>query len=114
MEPPGGFLPGPDMRHVIPAIVALICSGAPLSAWAQGTGANVSVTAPLEQQFAGDLTALHDKVVALAQAIPADRYSWRPATDVRTVSQILMHMAGEWFYLCPRSIAARPPADFGE
>ena len=71
------------------------------------------ITAPLEQQFAGDLTALHDKVVALANAIPAEKYSWRPSTEVRTVSQVLMHMVGEWFYLCPLSVAAKPPADFG-
>jgi uncharacterized damage-inducible protein DinB len=101
------------MRRVLPAIVALTCSIAPLSAPAQGTGANVSVTAPLEQQFAGDLTALHDKVVALAKAIPAEKYSWRPAPDVRSVSQVLMHMVGEWFYMCPRVIVAKPPADFG-
>jgi uncharacterized damage-inducible protein DinB len=101
------------MRRVLLAIVALVYAGAPISALAQATGANVSVTGPLEQQFAGDLTALHDKVHALARAIPAEKYSWRPATDVRTVSQVLMHMVGEWFYLCPRALVARPPADFG-
>jgi uncharacterized damage-inducible protein DinB len=73
----------------------------------------VPVTAPLEQQFAGDLSSLRDKVVALAQAIPPEKYSWRPATQVRTVSQVLMHMAGEWFSLCPRAVGAKPPADFG-
>jgi len=79
---------------------------------AQGAG-TVPITAPLEQQFAGDLTLLREKVVALAQAIPADKYSWGPAAGVRTVSQVLTHMAGEWFYLCPLSVAAKPPADFG-
>ncbi|HEY9229690.1 MAG TPA: DinB family protein [Gemmatimonadaceae bacterium] len=73
----------------------------------------VSITAPLDSQYAGALTALHDKVVALANAIPADKYSWRPAEPVRTVSQLLMHIAGEWFYLCPLSVASKPPADFG-
>lgn len=24
-----------------------------------------------------------------------------------------MHLAGEWYYLCPLSVGARPPADFG-
>ena len=100
------------MHLVLLAIVALICSSAPRYALAQGASANVPVTAPLEQQFAGDLTALHDNVVALAKAIPAEKYSWRPANDVRSVSQVLMHMVGEWFYMCPRVIVAKPPADF--
>lgn len=81
--------------------------------FAQQSGAIVSITAPLDSQYAGALTAIHDKVLSLANAIPAEKYSWRPSPDVRTVSQVLMHIAGEWFYLCPVSVAGKPPADFG-
>ena len=101
------------MRHVIVAVAVAMGTGNAAPVHAQGAGTAVPITAPLEQQFAGDLTLLREKVVALAQAIPADKYSWRPATEVRTVSQVLTHMAGEWFYLCPLSVAAKPPADFG-
>lgn len=101
------------MRRVAITITATFCFSAPFSARAQDPGERVPITAPLEQQYAGDLTVLHAKVVALAQAIPAEKYSWRPATEVRTVSQVLMHMAGEWFFMCPRSIGAQPPSDFG-
>lgn len=31
---------------------------------------------------------------------------------LRTVSQVLMHVAGEWYYFCPRSVGARPPDGF--
>jgi len=79
---------------------------------AQQGGAQVGATAPLESQYAGDLTALHDKVVALAEAIPADRYTWRPSDEVRTISQLLMHLAGEWYYLCPVSVGGKAPAEF--
>jgi hypothetical protein len=51
--------------------------------------------------------------MALAEAIPADRYAWRPSEQVRTVAQLLMHLAGEWYSLCPRSVGSTPPADFG-
>jgi uncharacterized damage-inducible protein DinB len=101
------------MRHAIVAmVVGLVAAGA-TSARAQGSSTPVSITAPLEQQFAGDLTLLREKVVALAKAIPADKYSWKPAAEVRTVSQVLMHMVGEWFYLCPQAVASKAPADFG-
>ena len=79
----------------------------------QSSGATVSLTAPLDSQYAGALTALHDKVLALANAIPADKYTWRPSEQVRSISQVLMHIAGEWYYICPISVAAKPPADFG-
>jgi uncharacterized damage-inducible protein DinB len=79
---------------------------------AQPGGAQVSPTAPLEHQYAGDLSALHDKVMALAEAIPADRYGWRPSEGVRSISQLLMHLAGEWYYLCPVSVGGKAPPDF--
>ncbi len=99
-------------RHRL-TIIALSLVAGPCTARGQESGARVPITAPLEQQFAGDLTALHDKVVALAEAIPSEKYSWRPSTDVRSVAQVLMHIAGEWYFLCPRSIAEPPPPDFG-
>jgi uncharacterized damage-inducible protein DinB len=38
-------------------------------------------------------------LVALAEAIPADKYTWRPAPGVRSVSEVLMHIALSNFYL---------------
>ncbi len=67
----------------------------------------------LHSEYRADLTLVHDKLLALAEAIPADKYSWRPSPDVRTVSEVLMHVAGEWYYICPISVAGKPPADFG-
>jgi uncharacterized damage-inducible protein DinB len=101
------------MRRTFLTTLALAFSAFGISTSAQSVGTDVPITAPLERQFAGDLTLLHDKVVALAQAIPAEKYSWRPGAEVRTVSQVLMHIVGEWFYMCPLAVAAKPPADFG-
>jgi uncharacterized damage-inducible protein DinB len=64
-------------------------------------------------EYRADLTLVHDKVVAMAEAIPAEKYAWRPAPDVRTVSEVLMHVAGEWYSICPMSVGGKPPADFG-
>jgi uncharacterized damage-inducible protein DinB len=79
---------------------------------AQSSGTQVPITAPLEQQHAGALTVVHDKVLALANAIPAEKYSWRPAPEVRSISEVLTHVAGEWLMLCPRSVGSKPPPDF--
>ena len=38
-------------------------------------------------------------LVAMADAIPADKYGWRPAPGVRSVSEVLMHVAQSNFYL---------------
>lgn len=79
---------------------------------AQRTSANVSITAPLDSQFVGDMTVMHDKVLALANAIPAEKYNWRPASDARSISQVLTHIAGEWLVLCPRSVGRKEAPGF--
>ena len=63
--------------------------------------------------YVADMDTLHAKVVALANAIPAEKYSWRPTKDVRTVSEVFMHVAGEWYFFMPRAFAGNAPADFG-
>jgi len=41
-----------------------------------------------------DLQQLQEKYVGLAQAIPAEKYTWRPADGVRSVSELLLHVSG--------------------
>ena len=69
--------------------------------------------AHVREQYLADLDTVHAKVMALANAIPADKYAWRPAPGVRSVSETLMHVAGEWYFFTPMSVAAKAPADFG-
>ena len=38
-------------------------------------------------------------LVSMAEAIPAEKYGWRPAPGVRSVSEVLMHVAQANFYL---------------
>lgn len=67
----------------------------------------------VRDRYLADLDTVHAKILALAEAIPAEKYSWRPAPGVRSVSEVLMHVAGEWYFYGPRSVAADPPAHFG-
>lgn len=67
----------------------------------------------LRDRYLADMDTVHAKVMALANAFPPDKYSWRPAQGVRSVSEVLMHVASEWFYYGPLSVGAKPPADFG-
>ncbi len=50
------------------------------------------------------------KLTKLAQAIPAEKYTWRPAKGVRSVSEVFLHVAGGNYFLSSK-IGAEPPAD---
>jgi uncharacterized damage-inducible protein DinB len=74
---------------------------------------DAKTTAFLRDRYVADMDSVHAKIMALAAAIPADKYSWRPAAGVRSVSEVLMHLASEWMYYAPMSVGGKPPADFG-
>ena len=57
---------------------------------------------PLEglwQGYDGEWVHVSRQLVALAEAIPAEKFAWRPAPGVRSTSEVLMHIAMANFYL---------------
>jgi len=50
-----------------------------------------------------------DKLVRLAEAMPAEKYTWRPMEGVRSVSEVFLHAAAGNFSI-PRRIGATVPA----
>jgi len=51
---------------------------------------------PLEgvwQGYDGEWLHVSRQLVALAEAIPAEKYSWRPGPGVRSTSEVIMHIA---------------------
>ena len=69
--------------------------------------------AHIRDQYMADLDTVHVKILALAKAIPAEKYEWRPAPGVRSIAEVLTHIAHEWYFFVPMSLAAKPPANFG-
>jgi uncharacterized damage-inducible protein DinB len=57
-------------------------------------------TAPsydLKAQAALDLADLQKKFTGLAEAIPAEKYSWRPEAGVRSINELFLHVAAAGF-----------------
>jgi uncharacterized damage-inducible protein DinB len=64
--------------------------------------------------YDGEWLHVSQQLIALAEATPADKFSWRPAPGVRSVSEVYMHIVEANFYLL--SVAGGPkfPADYKE
>lgn len=62
--------------------------------------------------FLADYERSTQKVVDLAEAIPAEKFGWRPAEGVRTVSEVLMHVAGANFFI-PSGLGVAMPEGIG-
>ena len=77
---------------------------------AQDAAPNREAAVEVRKQFLADLDTLQSKFVALAQAFPADKYSWRPAPGVRSVGEAFMHVASEFYVYAPPAARRPPPA----
>src|ERR1700761_9286024 len=103
------------LRHS-PAFVLLV--GFPLATAvlspAQTSAAPSATSAPVSgarAEFLNELKTQEDKFVSLANAIPADKYTWRPAEGVRSISEVFLHVAAANFNL-PKLIGVPPPPGF--
>lgn len=59
--------------------------------------------------FTADFDAVSQKLVDLAEAVPAESYSWQPAEGIRSVSEVYMHIAIANYFLA--SIFDVPPPE---
>jgi uncharacterized damage-inducible protein DinB len=54
------------------------------------------------------LDTLQERIVSLAEAMPQEKYTWRPAEGVRSVSELYVHIAGANFGLASTFGATAP------
>lgn len=77
---------------------------APLALTAQS-----APTAPVVVDLMKDIDQVQQKFVALAKATPPEKLSWRPAAGVRSVGEVLLHVASD-NYLLPFGFGVAIPA----
>ena len=63
----------------------------------------------LRSEFLANYDDTTKKIISLAEAIPAEKYGWRPADGVRSVSEVFVHIAGANFMI-PTAVGVKPPA----
>ena len=98
-------LPSSMQRLGVITLAALALVGAPRLAAAQD-----AASAEARKAYLGQLEELHGKFLQLAEAFPANKYSWRPAPGVRSVGEAFMHVASEYYVFTPMAYgAARSP-----
>jgi uncharacterized damage-inducible protein DinB len=71
-------------------------------------------TAPsydMKAQSLQDLDGMHKQFVSLANAIPQEKYSYRPAEGVRSIAEVFLHIANA-NYNIPNAIGGALPAAF--
>jgi uncharacterized damage-inducible protein DinB len=94
MRPPTSIL---APRSALVALLSVVLAALPASAQS------------LQSELALDVRAVGEKYVALARAMPADSYDWRPSEGVRSVGEVFTHVAGANLGLPMQFMGVMPP-----
>jgi uncharacterized damage-inducible protein DinB len=92
-------------RHIL-----LIAAAAILSALAVASyrAAAQDIPPELGQGWAPEFALTSRQLLQLAEATPAEKYSWRPAPGVRSISEVYMHIAIANLWLLQQAGAPSP------
>ncbi|HJU64670.1 MAG TPA: DinB family protein [Gemmatimonadaceae bacterium] len=86
----------PKLRSTLLAATAIAAYSLPAAAQQAGGAQQAgNVTTDLSL----DVGQAEKKFMDLARAIPADKYGWRPGQGVRSVGEVLMHVAADNYLL---------------
>jgi uncharacterized damage-inducible protein DinB len=86
---------------------SLICSlGAQVNPYKDGTPG----ISGYRSEILAEVTIQEDKFLRLAEAIPADKYNWRPAPDARSFAEVFLHVAAANYNLY-KLVGTPPPAN---
>lgn len=88
------------------ACLAALCLTLPVRP-AAAEGADVRADAIANMMDAGD------KVIELAGAVPAAKWSWRPSKGVRSTGEVYLHVA-QGNYMLGMLLGAKPPVSMAE
>jgi uncharacterized damage-inducible protein DinB len=100
-------------RVWITLVALTLLSTFSIAGFAQATAA-AEKAAPAASAFRTDfnkqLNNLEKQIVGLAEAIPQEKYTWRPAEGVRSISEAYLHIAAGNYGIA-RAAGVKPPAD---
>ena len=89
-------------KSFLASLLAFVCVGLVAGALAQTSysapTASADQTAPsydMKAQSLVDLERVQKKIVDLAQALPNEKFTWRPTADSRSFAEVFLHVAGE-------------------
>jgi uncharacterized damage-inducible protein DinB len=101
------------MKRTLSVLVLLILTAGAIHAAAQVNPYKDGTprVAGYRSEVLAEVMVQEDKFTRLAEAVPADKYTWRPAPDVRSFSEVFLHVAAANYNIY-KLVGTPPPAGF--
>ena len=99
------------MRRLATAILFAICAITllPHRTAAQDKPATTPAVSGARGEFLAEVAYYEERYMRLAEAVPAEKYSWRPAEGVRSIGEVYAHIAAANYGLA-RALGTPLPA----
>ena len=68
-------------------------------------------TSGFRAEYLKQVDAVAEKLIELAEAVPAEKYNWRPAEGIRSMGEVYVHTAAGNYFLM-KFIGVQAPPDF--
>jgi uncharacterized damage-inducible protein DinB len=81
------------MKRLISGFAVLVLLYGVSAAAARAQNAPAAAPSPIQVDIVKSLADAEREVVALAEATPQEKYSWRPMEGVRSTSEVFLHIA---------------------
>jgi uncharacterized damage-inducible protein DinB len=75
------------------------------------TASGAAATSGARAEFLEEVAYYEQRYTRLAEAVPAEKYSWRPGEGVRSIGEVFAHIVTA-NYGIPRAFGTQPPAGF--
>lgn len=79
--------------RALPAVAVALALAIGVAVSLAPTASAAPPTSGLRADVVSELSAVEKQLVSLAEAIPAEKYAWRPADGVRSVGEVYVHVA---------------------
>ena len=102
------------MRSVRSLLVAAAVCGTSATALTAQAGSAASTTPPgFRGEILGQFESSMSKFIALAKAMPAEKYNWAPGAGVMPVARVYGHVARYNYYYPASAMGVAAPASLG-
>jgi len=89
-------------------MVAIACALVPVGLGAQGAAPAAGAN-PATQAVKGQFGMIKGVVARTAEKVPEELYSFKPTPEVRSIAQLLGHIADSQFGMCAAAAGEKPP-----
>jgi hypothetical protein len=96
---------------VFPLLMAFSIGASAQSPYTPDSTDHTAPSYDMKGQALVDLQGVQKKFVDLANALPADKLTWRPSPDSRSFAEVFLHVAGERYGILGL-MGTTPPAGF--